>query len=244
MHPDTPSKYVNEKIGQLYTYLDMKFIIRWVLQNLPLAKRTNPWILDVGAGKGRMTRQFVSIAEKCVAIEPFFEFYKTLVANCTSPNLEICNLSLLEYQKTTEDRFDIIFIGGVFSYLDNQEVIEAMICVRNLLRPWGLVCIRDYGSEGQAYRPTTEIRRTPREIEQIAMRTGFVCLCWRRAYPIHIPWILYNRWPNSVTKLLWNITSRRSFLPVWHVLNRLNMPHRNVSFFHYLMQQDHSPKGS
>ena len=113
MNPDSPNKYFDVRISHLNNYLDIQFIEKRVLQKLPLPRRAKPRILDVGAGKGRMTRRFAEIAAHCVAIEPFPEFYQVLISSCTGENIEIYQCTLQEYEKMTEQRFDIIYVSGV-----------------------------------------------------------------------------------------------------------------------------------
>ena len=127
-----------------------------------------------------MTRQFIGIAEHCVAIEPAPVFYQTLHETTHfASNLEIFQLTLLEYERIAETHFDVVFLGGVLPYLDNKEIYECLNCVRRLLQPWGLVFVRELGTTsdalGDGYQTEGEISRSPAAIKHVATRTGFEC---------------------------------------------------------------------
>jgi SAM-dependent methyltransferase len=247
MDPNSPNKYFDTQLSDLYTYLDMQIIAQWVLPRLAPSRRTRAWILDVGAGKGRMTRRFVEIAEHCVAIEPFPGFYDVLEEQCHSSKLRTYKSTLLSYAKVATERFDVIYLSGVLPYLNHSELHDSLNVLHNLLRSGGLICIRDFGTEGKVARSASQIveiakktgliMRKPEEIRSVAEKTGFVCLRWRRAYPPNVPWIVYNRWPNRLTELSWHIASSPSFFSVWSLLAKLNLPHKENCYFFYLLQQ-------
>jgi len=245
MHPDAPNRYFDDKVSHLYSYIDFDFLKTHVLSKLPFPQKESPNILDVGAGNGRMTRQFIAVAKHCVAIEPSSVFYKTLYKSTHSVrNLETYQCTLLEYMKVAENhsRFDVIFIGGVFPYLNNKEIHEFLICVRRLLQPWGLVFVRDLGTScdslGDECQSGGEITRSPSAIKHIATRTGFECSYWRRAYPINIPWILFKKWPNPISEWVWYATSARCFYPLWRIfaeLNRYRVYKKGRCFLFYIL---------
>jgi hypothetical protein len=83
--------------------------------------------------------------------------------------------------------------------------------------------------------------RPPDGIHKVVAEAGFECLRWRRAYPINIPWALFERWPNPLTKLFWHLCSHPLTYPLWGALASLNLPHRkDLCYFAYLLRQDNS----
>lgn len=245
MHADAPNKYFDDRVSHLNSYLDLHFLKAHVLPKLPFPQKDSPHILDVGAGNGRMTRRFVGIAKHCVAIEPSPVFYQILYKTTHfAGNLETYQCTLLEYEKIAENhsRFDVIFLGGVLPYLNNKEIHEFLTCVRRLLKPRGLVFVRDLGTSREALSdkcPTGgEITRSPSAIKHIATSTGFDCSYWRRAYPINIPWILFKKWPTPVSSFLWHSTSAHCFYPVWRLLaefNRYKVYKKGRCFLFYIL---------
>lgn len=247
MSLNSPNKYFDAKLSELYTYIDMQIVEQWVLPKLAPSRRTRAWILDVGAGKGRMTRRFVEIAEHCVAIEPFPEFYGVLEAQGHSSKLRTYQSTLSSYARVAAERFDVIYLSGVLHYMNYSELHDSMVILHNLLRSGGLVCIRDFETESRIARSASQvveiakktgsIMRNSEEIKSMAEKTGFVCLRCRRAYPPNVPWIVYKRWPNKLTEVSWHIASDRLFFPIWSLLAKLNLPHRDNCYFFYLLQQ-------
>jgi SAM-dependent methyltransferase len=236
MHLEAPNAVFDLRLARLCTYLDLQMIHRWARPRLP----GRPSILDVGAGKGRMTRHFVKIAARCVAIEPYRDFHQALTANCQADNLTTHNLTLQDYARVAAERFDLVYLSGVFPYMTDDEVVEALVTARALLRPGGLVCIRDFGREAHAGRSAigTEVKRTPQEVVRAAQQAGLTCLRWRRAYPVNIPEICYARWPNALTRWLWRLASAPAVFPLWGALAALNLPHRRECFVYYVLQPD------
>jgi SAM-dependent methyltransferase len=246
MHFDAPNKYFDDRVSDLNSYLDLHFLNAHVLPKLPFPQKISPYILDVGAGNGRMTRRFVGIAKHCVAIEPSPIFYQTLYQTTYFiENLETYQCTLLEYEKMAENhsRFDVIFLGGVLPYLNNKEIHEFLLCVRRLLQPWGLVFVRELGTtcDALAYECPPEITRSsPSAVKHIATSAGFERSYWRRAYPINIPWILFKKWPNPVSAWMWQLASAHYFYPVWRLLaefNRYAVYKKGRCFLFYILSR-------
>jgi len=238
MSIDSPSISFDERFSKLTTYLDMQVIFKNVLPRLPKQFRENPCILDVGAGKGRMTRKFVEIAKRVVAIEPFEPFYQVLSVSCSAKNLETYQCALLEYKKIAKYLFDIIYISGVSPYLDDDEFVEFMSEVNTLLQPWGIVCVRERGTFRKlSIRSSSEILRTPYEISLVAEKTGFSLIQLNRAYPIIFPWIYYQRYPNRFSRTLYNMATLECFFSLWSILPKINLNYSSGVFWVYLLSK-------
>ena len=194
MHPDTPNVYFDERIGRLNTYLDMDIVRRWAIPALPPQRMDDLRILDIGAGKGRMTRQLATIARLCVAIEPFPDFYKALTAMPLPSNVETHSCTFSEYTESRRERFDIIYVGGVTPYMDDRELQEFFCSVRHILRAGGVVINRELATKQpvERFAGQSVIARTPAELVKAARDQGLSLVRTRRAYPVNIPWLVFK----------------------------------------------------
>lgn len=238
MHNDSPNIFVDHKLASIYNYIEMKYIRRNVLRKIPKFRRTNLHILDVGAGKGRMTRQFVKIAKYCVALEPFPAFFKVLESSCIASNLKIYQCTYQEYVEHANLKFDLIYISGVLTYLDDSEIVGFMGDVRKMLYPWGICFIKDFGIEDRhggvgpyfsLNHLMLEVIRPPKGIKVLAQETGFEVTKWRRAYP---PLIAH------FTRFVLRFVSSDPFFPIYEIITRINLPHKRDTFFLYLLQRN------
>jgi SAM-dependent methyltransferase len=224
MNADMPNKTFNMRLGKLTTHLDILFIKKEILPRLPPKSREFPTILDVGAGKGRITKYFITIPSYCVAIEPYEPFYNTLKNRFDSKNFEAHRYTLEEYSRYPEGNFDIIYASGVTPYLNDVELLIFMKDAARLLRHKGLLCLREFGHACQTVRARLEINRSPEDVIKIALRANFSCIRYRHAYPPVFTNKIYEAWPNKLTKFLWTYPILRMAAVMAmssHGLNRL-----------------------
>lgn len=235
---DSPNRSVDNKMGCLMSHLDAHLVRRWVLPALTPDRRKDLSILDVGAGKGRMTRYFITVAADCVALEPFPEFYQVLKSRFEASNLETYPLRLAEYAGSTTRRFDLVYASGVTTYLSDGEMLDFLTAARGLLRQGGMVILRDIARNPEP----TEFARTPKEIEQFALKAGLSLKRVRRAYPICPPWILWRALPNRITALIWNFAGHKAFYPLWRLVAALNLLPQRSHFLVYLLRIEDKAK--
>jgi FkbM family methyltransferase len=234
MNPDAPNKSFDEAMARLTTYLDLEVVRRWALPLLP----SNPTILDIGAGKGRMSRLFATFCNKCVAIEPFVPFYHELLRySLNIKNIEAYNCTLSEFARTDRERFHFVYASGVTPYLDDSELHDFFGDLRRIIRQNGVLCIRSLDDERERTVAETEIYRIPKDFMELAYRSGFRCLRFRRAYPPFVARRIYEMWPSTFTKALWDTSSMSVFYPFWHAVAEMNLPRiKKRSFFVYLLE--------
>jgi SAM-dependent methyltransferase len=232
--PDAISKYFDRNFARLCTHLDLQLIRRRILPHF----NGRPSVLDVGAGKGRMTGPLATIASKVVAIEPFADYYQVLADRFTSsPNITVHRATVAEYAARTAERFDLIYIGGALPHFETGEAIEMLRSTKGLLKPGGFIDVHDYGKEDQTDATQKNlILRSPSEMRDVFESAGLHCLYWRRAYPRNPFWAAANRWPNRLTKGVWSVAARPLFFPVWELLAGLNFPHRRAAYFFYVLK--------
>jgi SAM-dependent methyltransferase len=240
---ESPNIWTDEREGRLLTYLDLEIVKKWALAGLVREGIKKPSILDVGAGKGRMTRHFAELGGICVALEPFQDFFGILKMVCKPYlNVEIYNCTLSKYVARSSRQFNLIYVSGATPYLDGKELRcffnDAMRC----LEPKGLMCVREYGSAIRTDYTPNDINRTPEHLVGIAHESGFECARWRRAYPPFLIDRLCSAWPNVLTNGLKIMAFRNNFFTLWELLSQLNLPRgRKKCFYVYLFKRLNSP---
>lgn len=238
MDNEAPNRSFDMHVASITNYLDWDVIVKWMLSRVPYERRSSLRVLDVGAGKGRMTKRFLEIASHCVAIEPFEPFYNELKRNAQGYNLETHCCTLDEYARKASAPFDLIYVSGVTPYLNEQELKEFMSTINSLLAASGLVLIRELGAERNTVETDSEINRTPRAMAAIFQNASLRILKIRRAYPVFLINKLYDKWPNVLTKFLWENLSRQSIWPFWKFLASLNLPRGGRRcFWFYLLDR-------
>jgi len=246
MDIDSPSRFIDARMGKLFTYLDLQYIKRWVLSEIDFKSIENFSILDVGAGKGRITRHFFTIAKQIVAIEPFEPFFKVLLNLDIPPNtnVKLLNLTLSQYKKITDSKFDFIFTAGVTPYINDNEINEFFNNLGSLVKKSGVILVRDFCVEDQysgdgpygSIKSDLEIIRSPSGLMKIFKTNNLHCLKFRRAYPVVLPWVIYKKWPNKFTDALWEFTSLNIFHLFYYKLAEINLPHKRCSFYMFLLK--------
>jgi SAM-dependent methyltransferase len=229
---DTLSKHFDARLAHLYTHLDLQVIRRWIL---PHFKTRRPTILDVGAGKGRMTGHLAAMASRTVAIEPFHSHYEVLAKRF--PEMELHRATLVDYRNITTDQFDMICVAGVLPYFNSVEMVENLKVLKRLLNPGGFVYLLDYGVEDSvSSKQDGIVLRSPSEIITAFRAAGLNCWRWRRAYPPSCLEYLEARWPNPLTKLLLRTITKPIFFSLWELFAALNLRHRVNSYFVYVLR--------
>ncbi len=239
MPPESPNNYFDQREGGLATYLDLQIVIKWVLPYLLRRHVQKPLVIDVGAGKGRMTRNFAGFAYQCVALEPFAEFYSVLETVCKPyANIETHNCTFSEYVAHSKRMFDLIYVSGVTTYFDDEELSFFFRDASGILAPLGLICVREWSSPKKTEYLPNAINRTREHSIGVAREAGLECIRWRRAYPPFVFDKLHSLWPNRLTEALKITATTQIFYPLWELLAQMNLPRgRRKCYFVYLFRQ-------
>ena len=219
---------IDEQQGKLQTYLDFQVVKRWVLDRAKLDS-SEICVLDVGAGKGRMTRCFASNCSHVVSIEPFTCFYECLEkVEGNFPNVEVYNTTLFEYADNNWDKgkFDLIYASGVTPYFDDSELDVFFKKAKDMLSCTGYLIVRELGSAGKTICSSRQINRSREHMINAAGRYRLDCVGWACAYPMFLFNWLRKRHPNAVTDNLRRASLQPVFYPLWDMFARLNIPTR------------------
>lgn len=113
-----------------------------VLPLLPLSPQAS--LLDLGAGVGQWSFRFAALVRRVLAVEysaPLAEIGRREAAQRGATNVEFVTSSAEAF--TTEERFDIVFVSGLFVYLTDAQCERLMRNLPELLAPGGTLLLRD-----------------------------------------------------------------------------------------------------
>lgn len=153
-------------------------------------------VLDLGAGVGQWTFRFAPHVKRVVAVE----YAESLagIGRAEAHRREVRNVefvvSAAESYRTAE-QFDCVFISGLFVYLTDEQCAKLMSHVRTLLKPDGMLILRDGTSilkkRHQIVNRFSEILkahysavyRTTDEYRRIFAAAGFQTECHGQVFP-------------------------------------------------------------
>ena len=99
-------------------------------------------VLDLGSGVGHWAEYFAQKFDKIVAVETSTPLYKTLVQRCSAyDNITPILGDVLSFEP--EDRFSLIFLGGLLMYLNEGDVIALLHKLKSFLNPGGFILCRE-----------------------------------------------------------------------------------------------------
>lgn len=229
MPRSSPSRYNTASRGELLSYLDFQLVKAWAHRYL----RSDPLILDAGAGKGRMTRYFAEIG-RCIAVEPYVPFFEQLKSLCEQvEHTEAVNCTLQEYLSSTGVKFDLIYLSGVTMYLDDEELTSLLKAMRHRLAPCGAVCIRDRSSLSTTEYSATMITRTREHVVGLGHSAGLKLIRLQRAYPPFVFERIAEIWPSRLTNSVANVSEKKAFWPIWEMVRRMNIKPANSRYHHF-----------
>ncbi len=99
-------------------------------------------VLDLGSGVGFWAEYFAREFEKVIAIEASPPLYEAMVTRCSQYlNATLINDDVLGFEPN--DRYSIIFLGGMLMYLNEDDVIRLFAKLTPFLEPGGIVLCRE-----------------------------------------------------------------------------------------------------
>ncbi len=99
-------------------------------------------VLDLGSGVGFWAEYFAQRFGRVIALEASEPLYEAMVARCSHySNATLLNDDVLSFEP--EDRYSIIFLGGMLMYLNESDVIALLERVTPFLEPGGIVLCRE-----------------------------------------------------------------------------------------------------
>jgi len=152
-------------------------------------------ILDLGCGTGRWAIDFAKTGANVVAVD--FSPKLLEIAKKIADEKNLNNISFFESgaQDFVHGRYDIIFIGGLLCYLNDDDVAKTFKNCKSMLLPQGRVVIRDSISLRKRMIKQGDypvIYRPPQELISIAEKNDFKVTYQEDAHPVVIPQLLFE----------------------------------------------------
>ena len=124
--------------------------------------------MDLGSGIGYWAEYFAEQFAKVVAVEASAPLYDALKQRCTSsPNVETVQGDVLLFEP--KDRYELVFLGGLLMYLNENGVVSLLQKLSRFLEPGGIIVCRETtvqqgivtrdGDYQAVYRSITEYQR-------------------------------------------------------------------------------------
>ena len=99
-------------------------------------------VLDLGCGNGFWTEYFAQRFSQVVAVEASGSLFEALEVRCGSySNITLVHGDVMLFEP--EDQFDLVFLGGLLMYLNDEDVLLLLEKLTQFLRPGGIVLCRE-----------------------------------------------------------------------------------------------------
>ena len=99
-------------------------------------------VLDLGSGIGFWTEYFARRYSRVVAVEASMPLYEVLEERCAPyVNVKLVHGDVMLFQP--EDPYDLVFLGGMLMYLNEQDVISLLRRLIPFLQPGGFILCRE-----------------------------------------------------------------------------------------------------
>jgi trans-aconitate methyltransferase len=99
-------------------------------------------VLDLGSGVGYWAEYFAKTFSKVVAIEASTQLHDALKQRCAAhSNVETIQGDVLLFEP--EDRFELVFSGGLLMYLNESDVVILLRKLVDRLEPGGVIVCRE-----------------------------------------------------------------------------------------------------
>ena len=99
-------------------------------------------VLDLGSGIGFWAEYFARRFSRVVAVEASKPLYEALEARCApSPNVKTIHGDVMLFRP--EEQYDVVFLGGLLMYLNEEEVVCLLRTLIPSLQPGGVILCRE-----------------------------------------------------------------------------------------------------
>jgi len=96
----------------------------------------------LGSGIGFWAEYFARRFSRVVAVEASLPLYETLKERCAPyPNIKTIQDDVMRFHP--EDRYDVVFLGGILMYLNEKDVISLLRRLTPYLHPGGFILCRE-----------------------------------------------------------------------------------------------------
>jgi len=165
-------------------------------------------VLDLGCGIGRFSIEFAKRCKSVLAIDyspTFIEYAKKAARDAGISNITFLCQPITEYSYLRNLHFDIIHLGGVLMYMNDESIEDLLNQLKYHLRREGLLIKRDTIALQQRRYHTDNtdnpyICRTQGEYLKMFKNNGFALIYRNNVMFPPLPMHLYNKLPLSLKK--------------------------------------------
>jgi trans-aconitate methyltransferase len=113
-----------------------------IVERLIQIARRDGSVLDLGSGIGCWTEYFAQQFARVVTVEASRPLFEALKERCASlPNVEYILGDVMRFEP--EDQYELVFLGGMLMYLNEQDVSALLRKLIQSLRPGGIILCRE-----------------------------------------------------------------------------------------------------
>jgi 2-polyprenyl-3-methyl-5-hydroxy-6-metoxy-1,4-benzoquinol methylase len=115
-------------------------------------------VLDVGCGTGQWLSLLASEFEQAVGIDLAEEMVVAAARRLEAEGLRarLVHAGIEDFAQATDQKFDLVFLGGVLMYVNDADLGRTLRALRSLLKPGGMLVARE-----TTYRKKTYYRDSP-----------------------------------------------------------------------------------
>jgi SAM-dependent methyltransferase len=148
--------------------------------------------VDLGCGYGDWAQYLATIADDVTAVDISPGFVAQTEARLAATGHASWRTAAADIRRFDDYRdADLIHLGGVFTYLEDDEVLDTLATARARIAPGGLLhqrdwCAVNFGRTSRQMRDELfSVHRTPAQYVALARRAGFELLEVRRSPAIY-----------------------------------------------------------
>jgi SAM-dependent methyltransferase len=151
-----------------------QMLMDWTVKRLRATGNVFVRIADLGCGIGDWTERLADLAVDTYACDVSPEFVAQTRARV--PHAVVACSDLRDYRMPVD--LDLVYVGAVLMYLPDGDVRDVLRRIRAVMRPGGLVVLRDYGAInlGRPRGTQISVHRRPRELQGLATEAYLRCI--------------------------------------------------------------------
>ena len=174
-------------------------------------------VLDLGSGIGFWAEAFARDFAKVVAVESSPALCDALRARCAPhPNVRVVHGDVLSFEP--DDRYELVFLGGLLMYLNDREVIALLRKIVPSLNPGGMILCRETTVREGVVTRSGEYQATYRSIDVYRRLFADCCLTVTQTEP-NVPYVLLQLGCDFIRK--WHAVAPEPLHGVDGLLGRL-----------------------
>ena len=197
----------------LFRFNAERDIVQRLVQDL---NRTGT-VLDLGSGIGFWAKAFARDFAKVVAVEGSPQLCDALRARCAAhPNVLVVRGDVLSFEP--DDRYELVFLGGLLMYLNDREVIALLRKIVPSLNPGGMILCRETTVREGVVTRSGEYQATYRSIDVYRRLFADCRLAVTQTEP-NVPYVLLQLGCDLVRK--WHAVAPQRLRGLDRLLGRL-----------------------